>query len=79
MVTYRPIDEVINFITSFPKPEDVLAYKAPDSIQNRVEDLLYKKQTSNLDDDETEELNKFMLINHIIIMAKKRAKKSLAA
>jgi hypothetical protein len=79
MITYRPIDEVINFITSFPKPEDVLAYKAPDSIQNRVEDLLYKKQTSFLDDEEIKELDKFMLINHIIIMAKKRAKKSLLA
>ncbi|PWK18774.1 hypothetical protein LV89_04062 [Arcicella aurantiaca] len=77
MVTYRPIDEVINFITSFPKPEDVLAYKAPESIQKRVEDLLYKKQTSFLNDDEVEEMNKFMLINHIIIMAKKRAKKTL--
>ena len=77
MVSYRPIDEVIDFITSFPKPEDVLAYKAPSSIQERAEYLLYKKQTSTLNEDEIEELNRFMLINHIMIMAKKRAKKSL--
>ncbi|MEA5460985.1 hypothetical protein VB796_18130 [Arcicella sp. LKC2W] len=78
MITYRPIDEVINFITSFPKPEDVLAYKAPDSIQNRVEDLLYKKQTSFLNDDEIEEMNKFLLLEHMMRMAKKNAKKKLA-
>lgn len=79
MVSYRPIDEVIDFITSFPKPEAVLAYKAPLSLQERVEDLLHKKQTSKINDDELEELNKYMFINHIIIIAKKRAKKSLSA
>jgi hypothetical protein len=78
MVTYRPIDEVINFITSFPKPEDVLAYKAPDSIQNRVEDLVYKKKTTFLNDDEVEELNKFLLLEHMVRMAKKNAKRKLA-
>jgi hypothetical protein len=77
MVSSRPIDDVIDFITSFPNPKDILAYKAPLSLEERVEDLLYKKRTSKINEDEVEELNKYMFINHIIIMAKKKAQKSL--
>ena len=33
MLSYPPIDEVIDFITSFPKTEEVLAYQTPVAVQ----------------------------------------------
>lgn len=73
--TYRAYDEIIDFITSSPDPKEVLNFRPPSSVINRVEDLLYKKKTSELSNEENTELDRFMLIKHIMIMAKKRAKK----
>ena len=42
MVANTEYHEVINFITSFPKPEDVMAYKASPALQERIEDLIAK-------------------------------------
>jgi hypothetical protein len=77
MVRYRAYDEIIDFITSSPNPQDVLNFRPPTSVIKRVEDLLYKKKTSELTNEENTELDRFMLIEHIMIMAKKRAKKLL--
>jgi hypothetical protein len=79
MTTYRAYDEIIDFITSSPEPKDVLNFRPPSSVIKRVEDLLYKKKTSELNSDENIELDRFMLIEHIMIMAKKRAKKRLVS
>ena len=77
MTTYRAYDEIIDFITSSPNPKDVLNFRPPSTVIKRVKDLLYKKKTSELSNDENIELDRFMLIEHIMIMAKKRAKKRL--
>jgi hypothetical protein len=79
MVTYRAYDEIIDFITSSPDPKDVLNFRPPSTVIKRVEDLLYKKKTAELSNDENTELDRFMLIEHIMIMAKKRAKKRLVS
>jgi hypothetical protein len=78
MVTYRPIDEIIDFITSSPEPQKVLAYRPNPTLQERVEDLVYKKKTETLSLEENIELERYLLIEHIMIMAKKRAKKQLS-
>ncbi|WP_394992834.1 hypothetical protein [Emticicia sp.] len=78
MVSYRPFDEVIDFIISSPDPQKVLDFRPSSTLQDRVEDLVYKKKTSELNLDEIAELERYLLIDHIMIMAKKRAKKSLS-
>ena len=71
MVTYRAYDEIIDFITSSLDPKEVLNFRPPTSVINSVEDL-YKKKTSELNSEENKELDRFMLIKHVMIMAKKR-------
>ena len=78
MVTYRPIDEIIDFITSSPEPQKVLAYRLNLALQERVKDLVYKKKTTELSSEENIELERYLLIEHIMIIAKKRAKKQLS-
>lgn len=77
MITLRPIDEVIDFITSFPEPQKILDYKASPALQERIEDLVYKKKTSELSSEEILELERYLFLEHIMIMAKKRAYKQL--
>jgi hypothetical protein len=78
MITLRPIDEVIDFITSFPAPEEVLTYHPSQALQERVEFLVEKKKENTLSEEEIKELENFLLIEHIMRMAKKRAKKQLS-
>lgn len=77
MVAQTEYHEVVNFITSFPKPEDVLAYRASPALQERVEDLIYKLKTSELSQEEVIEMEKYKIIEHIMTMAKKQALKQL--
>ncbi|AEI46968.1 hypothetical protein [Runella slithyformis] len=78
MIKQRPIDEIIEFIISSPNPEKVLAYRPSQALQERIEDLIYKKKTSFLSNEENIELERYLLIEHIMIMAKKRARKELS-
>jgi hypothetical protein len=81
MVTYRAFDEIIDFITSAPQPEQILAFRPSPAIQNRLEDLLEKKRETSLSDTEKHELDQFLLIEHLmrIAKAKARTRKRLAA
>jgi hypothetical protein len=81
MVTYRAFDEIIDFITSAPQPEQILAFRPSPAIQNRLEDLLEKKRETSLSETEKHELDQFLLIEHLmrIAKAKARTRKRLAA
>ncbi len=37
MITYRAFDEIIDFITSAPQPEQILSFRPSLSTQNRIE------------------------------------------
>ena len=78
MVTSRAFDEIIDFITSLPKNEQVLAFKPSPASQNRLEELLEKKQIGKLNEDENREIEQFLLIEHLMRVAKARARKRLS-
>ena len=77
MVQNRVFDEIIDFITSIPQPQQILNYKSSKSTQNRLDDLLEKKRNEQLSDDELHELDQFIMTEHIMRIAKIKAKKSL--
>lgn len=72
-------DEVVDFITSAPHPRDIIAYRPSEAMQKQLEVLLDKKQNDLLTEDEREELDQFMLIEHLLRMAKARAKQRMVA
>ncbi len=75
MVTYRAFDEVIDFITSFPSTEQVLAYQPSHTSVQRLELLLDKKQEEQLNDEEAHELDQFLMVEHLMRIARKKARK----
>ena len=77
MVQNRVFDEIIDFITSIPQPQQILNYKSSKSTQNRLDDLLEKKRNEQLNDNELHELDQFIMTEHIMRIAKIKAKKSL--
>jgi hypothetical protein len=78
MVATRFFDEIIDFLTSCPPAEDVVAFKPSAALQNRADVLLEKNREGTLTISEKEELDQFMVIEHLMRLAKARARKRLA-
>ena len=72
-------EEIIDFIASGTSPEKVIAFRPSETLQSRVSDLLFKNQNESLNLEEKNELDSYMLLEHIMRLAKARAFKILAA
>jgi hypothetical protein len=70
-------DDFAEFIAGL-SPEKIMAYHAPDRIQQRVEYLVQQKKDGLLTLAETQELDKYFVFEHIVRLAKARALKLLA-
>lgn len=79
MITYRTFDEIIDFIASGPSPEDIIAFKPSALLQKRVDELLEKKRDTGLSEAEAREVDQFLMVEHIMRLAKARARQRLAA
>lgn len=61
-------------------PEKVLAFRTSAKAQERLEELLWKnKGDEGLNEPEKAELEQFMLVEHIVSLAKARALKEFSA
>ena len=59
-------------------PIKVLGFHAPTNIQERVEELLEKQQEIKLSITEKEELDHYLILEHIVRLAKSRARLHLS-
>jgi len=71
-------DEVANFMAAM-NPEKVLAFKPSQVNQERLDSLLDKKKESGLTQEETSEVEHYLIINRIVGLAKARAMGMLKA
>lgn len=78
MIAYQNIyDSLAEFMANLD-PIKVMGFHAPTKIQNRVEDLLEKKQEEGLTLVEQEELDHYLILEHIVRLAKSRARLHLS-
>jgi hypothetical protein len=78
MIAYQNIyDSLADFIATMDA-DKVLAFHAPEKLQERVEDLLEKKQTESLSQREKEELEHYFILEHIVRLAKSRTRLRLS-
>ena len=78
VVSVRLFDEVVDFLTSIPTPAQVVAYRPSVALHAQAERLLEKKRSGDLTEDERQELDYLVVIEHLMRMAKARALKRLA-
>lgn len=78
-VEYHPsiFAELADFIISQPSLEDVIDYKVPDPLDQRIEALLEKNRESTLTPDEREEMEHFLAMSHLMTLAKAKARYKL--
>lgn len=78
MVYHFVFDELADLLASMD-PDKVLAFRTSEKSQLRLEALLEKsKESKGLSKTETAEMDQFMLLEHIVGLAKARALKKLA-
>jgi hypothetical protein len=65
-------DELAYFLANL-SPKKVLAYKASTKAQERINFLIEKNKTTGLNIDENEEMERYMIVEHIEQMAKAKA------
>lgn len=78
MTALRPFDEVVDFLTSAPQPEAIISFRPSTASQERVNFLLERNSDDALNEVEKQELNQFLIIEHLMRLAKSRARKRLA-
>jgi len=70
--------EIIDFLASTPTPEDIIAFKPSDRLEQRLSDLLERNRQDALTAEGRAELAEFLRMNHFMNMLKIRAREKLA-
>jgi hypothetical protein len=70
----RAYDEIVDFIAAGTTPSTVAHYEASQATKDYVADLIHKEKTVGLTPDEATELDSFMHLEHVMRLAKARAR-----
>ena len=73
MVT-KSYEEIIDFIAAGTTPEALVAFRPSDVVQQRVADLIERSKDGGLSAEEESELEDYLQLEHMMIMAKARAR-----
>ena len=67
-------DEIIDFIAAGTTPDSVARFEPTQNTKDLVAELIHKEKTTGLTPDELSELEHFMYLEHIMRLAKARAR-----
>jgi len=74
----RAYEEVIELIASGSSPSKVIAFRPSAAAKERVAALVRREKTEGLSGDEASELDHYLQLEHIMRLAKARAKKYIS-
>lgn len=77
MTVTHPFEDLINFLAHMA-PEQVLAFRPSESTIQRVQWLLEREKEGLITPDEREELDRYLLQEDLMVIAKARARLQLA-
>ena len=78
MSATKSYEEIIDFIAAGTTPETVVAFRPSVSVQQRVGDLVERSHNGSISAEEQSELEDYLQLAHIMIMAKARARQHTA-
>jgi hypothetical protein len=73
----KPYEEIVEFIASH-SPREVIEFKPSDAARSRVWELIERQKQADLPQEEKEELNHYLEVEHLMRLAKARARQILA-
>ncbi len=71
-------EEIIDFIASGPSSDHVVTFQPSVKTKVLVSDLIHKEKTSGLFTEETSELGHYLQIEHIMRLAKAKARRNIS-
>ena len=71
-------DEILDFLSSTPTPEAIVAFRPSKQLQSRASELLGKNRSGQLSSEEMSELDEIQRMNHFMSMLKARARQKLS-
>lgn len=78
MNTVRAYEEVIEFIATGTSPGSIIAFRPSEAVKERVAGLIYREKTTILSPDEKSELDHYMQLEHLMRLAKARARQYIS-
>ncbi len=76
--TQNLLEEITNFLATAPSAEQIIDFKPSAALDQRLHDLLDRNSAGELDSDEQQELDEFLLMSHFLKMLKLKARLRLA-
>jgi len=73
----KAYEEIVDFIAAGTSPQNVVAFRPSEEARKRVWDLVAREKESGLSAAETAELEHYSQLEHIMRLAKARAKRYL--
>ena len=70
---FNGIAEVLEFLATLPTPEEIIALRPSQALQNQISDLLEKHRDRNLTEIETQIWEQYQYLEHLIRKAKAKA------
>jgi hypothetical protein len=70
----RSYEEIVEFIAAGATPDAVAQFEASAETKNRVADLIHRQKAGGLTADEESELDHFLKLEHVMRLAKARAR-----
>jgi hypothetical protein len=70
----RLYEEIVDFIAAGPTSGDVARFEASPQTKERVAHLIHREKTTGLSPEETLELDEYLKLEHIMRLAKARAR-----
>ena len=74
----RAYEEIVDFIAAGTTPDAVARFEASQKVKDRVADLIHREKTAGLTSDEASELDHFSKLEHLMRLAKARARSRCA-
>ena len=70
----RVYEGIIDFLAGGFTPDSLIAYHPSEEAKRRVEDLIRREKNEGLTAEDASELNHYMELEHILTLAKARAR-----
>ncbi len=71
-------EEFVDFIAGGTTPQGVIDFRPSDAVKARVAELIRRQKATSLSSDETAELSQYLQMEHLMRLAKARARQRLA-
>ncbi|HEX8921152.1 MAG TPA: hypothetical protein VF766_06720 [Pyrinomonadaceae bacterium] len=74
----KAYEEIVEFIARGTTPNNVAAFRPSESAKERIADLIHREKTSGISPEEESELNHYLQLEHLMRLAKARARQHIA-